>query len=210
VIPTSRTCTACGVEKPLCDFPLHPRGFCGRRSHCKACCSVARHARYRLAHPVPRGRRSLADRFWEKVDRRGPDECWIWTAAKEKGYGIIGRGGREGNLLAHRVAYELLVGPIPEGLTLDHFRMNPGPRNAPCSKACGNPAHLEPVTMVENVMRSGSIPAQNARKVVCLRGHDAWSHDTRGGGKGGRRCRTCDATHHRNNYRPAALQEACK
>ena len=73
--------------------------------------------------------------------------CWIWNAARDRhGYGHIKVGGRLGRLLrAHRVAYELLVGPIPEGLQLDHL----------CRvRSCINPAHLEPVTSGENTRRS--------------------------------------------------------
>lgn len=70
--------------------------------------------------------------------------CWLWTGAiQTRGYGSTGiGGGRTG--LAHRVAYVALVGPIPQGLTLDHL----------CEvKRCVNPAHLEPVTAAENLRR---------------------------------------------------------
>ena len=71
------------------------------------------------------------------------DECWIWTGPKNgSGYGIFSYRGR--NQSAHRVAYRLLVGEIPDGLQLDHL----------CRKrSCINPAHLEPVTRLENVRR---------------------------------------------------------
>jgi hypothetical protein len=71
--------------------------------------------------------------------------CWEWTAAKNAfGYGRISvfTGGKYRALLAHRVAYELLVGEIPEGLHIDHMCHNPG---------CVNPAHLRPVTNKENL-----------------------------------------------------------
>ena len=57
-------------------------------------------------------------RFWEKVDRRGPDECWEWTASvKPNGYGqfSVVRDGKWLKSYAHRYGYELIVGPIPEG-----------------------------------------------------------------------------------------------
>ena len=57
---------------------------------------------------------SLEDRFWAKVDKGGPDECWLWTGALSRGYGnlVIGHSG---NRYAHRVAWELMVGPYPSG-----------------------------------------------------------------------------------------------
>lgn len=73
------------------------------------------------------------DRFWEKVDKSG--ECWLWTAyTTKKGYGQTHIGGK--TKYAHRVAYELSVGPIPDGKELDHLCRN---------RACVNPDHLDPV-----------------------------------------------------------------
>lgn len=104
--------------------------------------------------PTTRGARRCAgcctgtvtERFWPKVERV-EDGCWLWTASLTgDGYGRISLGGKFGPMgLAHRVAYELLVGPIPEGLELDHL----------CRvRRCVNPEHLEPVTHAENVRRA--------------------------------------------------------
>jgi hypothetical protein len=89
------------------------------------------------------------------------DGCWRWPGAKNpKGYGVIRRDGKR--LPVHRVAYELRVGPIPDGLVLDHL----------CRvRNCANPAHLEPVTPGENTLRGEGPAAVNARKTHCSRGH---------------------------------------
>ena len=83
----------------------------------------------------------LADRFWAKVDKS--ETCWLWTGAKvQSGYGTINLGGRElGNAYAHRLAYEMLVGPIPDGKFLDHKCRN---------RLCVNPDHLQPATVKAN------------------------------------------------------------
>ena len=90
-------------------------------------------------------RLTLEERFWAKVDLTL--SCWLWTGAlTAAGYGQIGTGGRrDPKVYAHRYVYELLVGPIPEGLHIDHL----------CRvRKCVNPAHLEPVTQGENNRRA--------------------------------------------------------
>lgn len=71
------------------------------------------------------------ERYLAKVDRRGPDECWPWTAARfDKGYGAFRLGN--GQLKAHRFGYEAFVGPIGDGLYVCHTCDNP---------PCQNPKH---------------------------------------------------------------------
>lgn len=90
---------------------------------------------------------SLVDRWDAKVDKTG--DCWLWTGAiNNKGYGVFATD--EGNQLAHRVSYVMFVGPIPEGLELDHVYAR-GCRH----RHCVNPDHLEAVTHAENVRRTG-------------------------------------------------------
>jgi hypothetical protein len=83
-------------------------------------------------------------RFLSKVLKH-PDGCWEWTAGRSggPGYGAFSLGQRK--VGAHRWSYENFVGPIPEGLELDHLCRNPG---------CVNPDHLEPVTRSENIRRT--------------------------------------------------------
>ena len=85
-------------------------------------------------------RAPVDERFWRFVSPEPNSGCWLWTGADTRGYGALGKNG-----LAHRVSFEMHVGPILPGLTLDHLCRTP---------ACVNPAHLEPVTLAENVRRS--------------------------------------------------------
>lgn len=90
-----------------------------------------------------------AQRLWAQVDRRGPTDCWRWTSRlRPNGYAYLTIEGK--SVLAHRLAYGLLVGPIPEGMTLDHLCRN---------TACVNPAHLEPVERAENTRRARLVNA---------------------------------------------------
>lgn len=86
-------------------------------------------------------------------------------------------------MLAHRWAYELVVGPIPVGLTIDHLCRNP---------ACVRPSHLEVVTMLENNLRAPtSVTAINSAKTHCPKGHPYDESNTYLMPSGGRDCRTC-------------------
>lgn len=129
--------------------------------------------------PISR-RPTLEERFWDKVNKDAPSGCWEWTVATVYGYGRFGIAGRA--MSAHRVAYELLVGPIPEGLQLDHLCRNP---------ACVNPGHLEPVTGRENVLRGDTFAARQAAITHCPAGHEYDEANTRVDAKRCRHCRAC-------------------
>jgi hypothetical protein len=127
-----------------------------------------------------------AARFWAKVEVRAADECWPWRAAKDvHGYGRF-HAIPERSLLAHRVAYVLTVGAIPEGFTLDHVRARGCTR-----RDCCNPAHLEMVTPAENKRRGNSPAAVNARKTHCKRGHELAGDNIYITKQGWRYCQTC-------------------
>ena len=131
-------------------------------------------------HP---GRRAWEERFWSHVDVRDEAECWNWLAAKTSGgYGRFRTP--KTHLLAHRVSYELSVGPIAQGLQLDHLCRN---------RSCVNPTHLEPVTPRVNTLRGVSVSAVNAAKTTCKRGHPLAGPNLYLRTDGARVCRKCRA-----------------
>ena len=130
----------------------------------------------------------FAQRYW--MDPK--TGCWLWTGyVGEDGYGqfsVNGKGRR-----AHRVSYELHVGPIPEGMTLDHRCHNSDdscPGGVCTHRRCVNPGHLEVVTNVENVMRGKGFAAEEARQTHCKYGHEFTPENTYVYRKM-RYCRTC-------------------
>lgn len=113
------------------------------------------------------------------------DGCWQWTAAASPtGYGHFWNGERV--VAAHRWAYEYFVGPIPEGLEIDHLCRN---------RSCVNPQHLDPVLHVANVRRSG---IDGRSEQHCRNGHEFTSENTYTHERTGyRQCRACRAVHSR-------------
>jgi transcriptional regulator with XRE-family HTH domain len=128
-----------------------------------------------LIQQGPPGSSRSVEYFWRRVDKRGADECWPWTGSLNgKGYGhVTFRSKGEG---AHRVAYELSVKPIPDGLEIDHTCHDPKVCRAGSDcphRRCCNPAHLEPVTHAVNVKRSargGREPSRRRRGQGWARG----------------------------------------
>lgn len=123
-------------------------------------------------------------RFWSKVEITSLHGCWEWTAGKNNEYGMfwLDRDRR-----AHAVAYELVRGPIPHGLELDHLCRN---------KGCVNPFHLEAVTHQENMRRA-------LVKTHCSKGHARTPENLSGS-----HCRVCEtankkeyALHHKEEKR---------
>jgi hypothetical protein len=129
--------------------------------------------------------RTLKERLLTRtaVDGNG---CWLWQGClNSRGYGVISVGGER--KLAHRVSYELHVGPIPDGLTIDHLCQ---------TKACVNPEHLEPVTAKVNNRRA---PSHGYLKPACLRGHHYTPENTKLSARGTRSCRECQYAAKRTN-----------
>lgn len=117
-----------------------------------------------------------------------PSGCWLWTASKSRdGYGWTSLNGK--TYQAHRLVYIMLVGPVPDGMVLDHL----------CRvRHCVNPAHLEPVTTAENLRRSPLTPAGQDR---CRKGHELSEY------RGQRRCLVCLAEYEEGRREAKRLAE---
>lgn len=156
-------------------------------------------------HKRNKVKRTTEDRFWAKVNKDGPipefsphlGPCWIWIGARQRyGYGSFGvhddtniTGWRR--VLAHRFAYELLIGAIPSNLPdIDHLCRVP---------SCVRPFHLEPVTHRENGLRGMA----GHLKTHCKNGHPFTPNSTYVNSKGHRSCLICrrEVGERRKNHR---------
>lgn len=166
---------------------------CAKQARTKGMCNPHYQRWYRKGETDLQPKMTFEERFWSKVDKGGAipsfrpalGPCWIWTAATDtKGYGKFFVGKIEGKTKlrqAYRVAYELEVGPIPEGLDLDHL----------CRvRLCVNPLHLEPVTHRTNVLRGEGMPARGVLFTRCPKGHPYDEENTYWYGNN-RKCRKC-------------------
>lgn len=136
----------------------------------------------------------LPPRFWSKVSPEPTTGCWLWTAFRDHaGYGayaVVRTAIRK----PHRVAYEQLVGPVPSGLELDHL----------CRvRHCVNPAHLEPVSHLENVRRGRAGEVNSARiraRTHCPAGHPYAGSNLYVDPRGNRQCMECRRVARRRSY----------
>lgn len=133
------------------------------------------------------------ERFKSRITVDQNTGCWLWDRSDNRqGYGRFHFNGKK--YLAHRAAYILFKGDIPDGLCLDHLCRNP---------LCVNPCHLEPVTMRENVMR-GLLPKRSRErkgkpnlnshhraKMNCPKGHPYSGENLYIRSNGRRECREC-------------------
>lgn len=183
----------CSIED--CDRPAVARELCSTHY-------MRWYKKGTTADPVPA---TVEQRFWAKVDKDGPapearpnlGPCWLWSAAKwRNGYGVF---NDVGSRYAHRFAYAMLVGPIPDGLTIDHL----------CRvRRCVRPEHLEAVTGKVNTLRGEGPSAKQARKTECHAGHPFDLFNTYIDRRGRRHCRACQrardagraTTDHRRTY----------
>jgi hypothetical protein len=182
---------------------LHPADSGGKRCSVAGCERQTRnptaewcelhYSRWRYHGDVHWTPPSAADRLWRRVDRQRPSGCWLWLGKTTNGYGYIRVEQRL--VTTHRFAYELLVGPIPAGLELDHLCR---------TRHCCNPMHLEPVTKTENIRRGDSAAGLNARKTHCPSGHEYSAENTYRSPAGARYCRECSRQQHRRAYEAAA------
>lgn len=152
------TCTA-----NECEQPPHARGLCAR--HYQAARRDGLLSEYRST-----ARPSIEERFWAKVQKS--DGCWEWQAGKSNGYGAFydTRPSPRKQIPAHRFAYELANGTIPDGMLIDHRCFN---------RACVNPAHLRLASFKQNrehlagAMKNSASGIRNVKKYPSREG--CWS-----------------------------------
>lgn len=172
-MPVTLTCAICRAP-----FVVTPKVAAdGKRRFCSLLC-----------YGVWLSTRSTPEeRFWAKVEKRGPDECWLWTGScGVNGYGVVwvNKGGQTTTDYAHRRSWAMANGPIPEGADILHGCEGRYPPGDSTCRRCVNPAHLRPGGQVENnqeaealgrmrqgeTHRSARLTAEQVRELVAL--HD--------------------------------------
>ena len=168
-----KVCSECGAA------PVIAKGYCWvhYQRNRRTGMVTLRPRPMKPAKPIPP---TYLQRLFDKIDVTS--SCWLWKRPNRSiGYGYVTVRGK--HQPAHRVAYELFVGAIPEGLEIDHL----------CRvRRCVNPDHLEAVTHAENMRRSPtSFAGVNARRTHCKKGHPYDAANTRRDKEGRRVCLAC-------------------
>jgi hypothetical protein len=184
----------------------------GKYRGCRACKKIRRHEAYvrwktntqgekkvkKPKTPVAKKSKGVHNTLKDLLARCliEPDGCWLWTGyCNPQGYGQTSLLGESG--AAHRIIYEHVVGPVPKGLVLDHLCRQP---------ACVNPAHLEPVTHRENILRGEGLAAQQVKRTHCPYGHPYEGDNVFIGKSGSRFCRECSRRRSREQQRKKRQQ----
>ena len=186
---------SCSIDD--CDKKAFGRGWC--KMH---------HNRW-LRHGDPlvvlAFRGTPEERLQHYMDRRGDDDCWLWQGSidKRRGYGVIAVDGKSKR--AHRFAYELEYGPIPDDHDIDHHCHDPeicsGGIACPHRRCC-NPRHMLAVGPGVNNSADRCI-SRNRDKTHCPRGHEYTPENTKILDSGSRACRSCSAAASRARYAAA-------
>lgn len=141
-----------------CEQPFHAKRLCKRHYQQQWTTGSPE-----IKRPNPRG--TMLERFWRHVQRRGEEECWLWTGFLDKdGYGKLRIGNT--NIGAHRFSYITFVGPVPEGVILRHKCNTP---------ACANPNHVIPGTHLENMsdrLEAGNYPTNELHPMARISDRD--------------------------------------
>ena len=162
----------CAIEG--CDGEHSGRGFCRMHYNRWRRHGDPNYLKMRMHRGLP-----PEERFWKFVE---VGDCWTWTGGTTNGYGRFSPSKDAPQYGAHRWAWEHLVGPISDGMQIDHLCRN---------TLCVNPDHLEVVPPRVNILRAYGLARANSEKTHCPQGHEYTAENTLVLQGGGRSCRTC-------------------